>query len=136
MRAEWKLKILVCFLVIVSLLAEAEARTVNVAVPTLSMVVIAFTAAKEKGYYQEEGLDVNLVVMRDTLGISALIGGSGFCLDERRRIYRDPRRHTAAIRVLELFSPHVLALRQAGVSRHQNAQRKKDWRDGSRQRSG
>jgi ABC-type nitrate/sulfonate/bicarbonate transport system substrate-binding protein len=40
------------------------------------MVVIAFTAAKEKGYYQEEGLDVNLVVMRDTLGISALIGGN------------------------------------------------------------
>ena len=39
--------------------AKAEARTVNVAVPTLSMVVIAFTAAKEKGYYQEEGLDVN-----------------------------------------------------------------------------
>jgi NitT/TauT family transport system substrate-binding protein len=76
MRAEWKLKILVCFLVIVSLLAEAEARTVNVAVPTLSMVVIAFTAAKENGYYQEEGLDVNLVVMRDTLGISALIGGN------------------------------------------------------------
>ena len=46
------------------------------AVPTLSMVVIAFTAAKEKGYYQEEGLDVDLVVMRDTLGISALIGGN------------------------------------------------------------
>jgi NitT/TauT family transport system substrate-binding protein len=40
------------------------------------MVVIAFTAAKEKGYYQEEGLDVNLVVMRDTLGISALIGAN------------------------------------------------------------
>lgn len=46
------------------------------AVPTLSMVVIAFTAAKEKGYYREEDLDVNLVVMRDTLGISALIGGN------------------------------------------------------------
>src|SRR5262245_65886986 len=40
------------------------------------MVVIAFTTAKEKGYYREEGLDVNLVVMRDTLGISALIGGN------------------------------------------------------------
>jgi ABC-type nitrate/sulfonate/bicarbonate transport system substrate-binding protein len=40
------------------------------------MVVIAFTAAKEKGYYRDEGLDVNLVVMRDTLGISAVIGGN------------------------------------------------------------
>jgi len=45
-------------------------------VPTLSMVVIAFTVAKEKGYYRDEDLDVNLVQMRDTLGISALIGGN------------------------------------------------------------
>jgi NitT/TauT family transport system substrate-binding protein len=71
-----RVKILFCFLIIFGMFAKVEARTVNVAVPTLSMVVIAFTAAKEKGYYQEEGLDVNLVVMRDTLGISALIGGN------------------------------------------------------------
>jgi NitT/TauT family transport system substrate-binding protein len=71
-----RVKFLLCFLGIVGTFAKAEARTVNVAVPTLSMVVIAFTAAKERGYYQEEGLDVNLVVMRDTLGISALIGGN------------------------------------------------------------
>ena len=51
-------------------------QDVRVAVPTLSMVVIAFTAAKERGYYREEGLDVDLVQMRDTLGISALIGGN------------------------------------------------------------
>jgi NitT/TauT family transport system substrate-binding protein len=76
MRAKLKLNILISLLTVVGLVAKAEARTVNVAVPTLSMVVIAFTAAKEKGYYQEEGLDVNLVVMRDTLGISALIGGN------------------------------------------------------------
>jgi NitT/TauT family transport system substrate-binding protein len=76
MRAKLKFNILISLLTVVGLVAKAEARTVNVAVPTLSMVVIAFTAAKEKGYYQEEGLDVNLVVMRDTLGISALIGGN------------------------------------------------------------
>ena len=76
MRAKLKLNILISLLTVVGLVTKAEARTVNVAVPTLSMVVIAFTAAKEKGYYQEEGLDVNLVVMRDTLGISALIGGN------------------------------------------------------------
>ena len=76
MRAKWKLRSLVCFLTVLALFTRADSRTVNVGVPTLSMVVIAFTAAKEKGYYQEEGLDVNLVVMRDTLGISALIGGN------------------------------------------------------------
>jgi ABC-type nitrate/sulfonate/bicarbonate transport system substrate-binding protein len=71
-----RLKLLVCFLTIVGLVAETKAASVRVAVPTLSMVVIAFTAAKEKGYYRDEGLDVDLVVMRDTLGISALIGGN------------------------------------------------------------
>jgi NitT/TauT family transport system substrate-binding protein len=76
MRAKSRVKIFVCLLAIVGLSTEAEARTVHVAVPTLSMVVIAFTAAKEKGYYRDEGLDVDLVVMRDTLGISAVIGGN------------------------------------------------------------
>ena len=76
MRENSRSSILVCLLIIGSFFANAEARTVHIAVPTLSMVVIAFTTAKEKGYYREEGLDVNLVVMRDTLGISALIGGN------------------------------------------------------------
>src|SRR6185312_3187165 len=76
MGRKWLLTSIVCGWISVALFVPAEARTVNVAVPTLSMVVIAFTAAKEKGYYTDEGLDVNLVVMRDTLGISALIGGN------------------------------------------------------------
>src|SRR5918996_5290198 len=76
MREKLRVKVFVCLLTLFGFLAGAEARTIHVAVPTLSMVVIAFTAAKEKGYYQDEGLDVNLVVMRDTLGISALIGGN------------------------------------------------------------
>src|SRR5262245_56149257 len=76
MLARWKSATVVCLVTFASSFSGVEARTVNVAVPTLSMVVIAFTAAKEKCYYHEEGLDVNLVVMRDTLGISALIGGN------------------------------------------------------------
>ena len=76
MRRNWLLKSIAFGWISIAGLVQAEARTVNVAVPTLSMVVIAFTAAKEKGYYTDEGLDVNLVVMRDTLGISALIGGN------------------------------------------------------------
>ena len=76
MFARSKLKILTGLLAVVGLFGNAEARTIHVAVPTLSMVVIAFTAAKERGYYRDEGLDVDLVQMRDTLGISALIGGN------------------------------------------------------------
>jgi len=69
-------KIFACFLAMIDLFGVCEARTSHVAVPTLSMVVIAFTTAKEKDYYRDEGLDVDLVQMRDTLGISALIGGN------------------------------------------------------------
>ena len=49
MGRRWLLKSIVCGWISVALFVPAEARTVNVAVPTLSMVVIAFTAAKEKG---------------------------------------------------------------------------------------
>src|SRR5215510_6057582 len=76
MRETQRSATVVCLVTFASSFSGVEARTVNVAVPTLSMVVIAFTTAKERGYYHEEGLDVNLVVMRDTLGISALIGGN------------------------------------------------------------
>ena len=69
MRATAKLPILLCLLIIAGVSGRAQAATVRVAVPTLSMVVIAFTAAKERGYYRDEGLDVDLVQMRDTLGI-------------------------------------------------------------------
>jgi NitT/TauT family transport system substrate-binding protein len=71
-----ELKFVACLMAMLGLCFEAKARTVQVAVPTLSMVVIAFTAAKENGYYRDEGLEVNLVQMRDTLGISALLGGN------------------------------------------------------------
>ena len=54
----------------------AEAATVRVAVPTLSMVVIAFTGAKEKGYYKEEGLDVELIWMSAPVAAQALLGGN------------------------------------------------------------
>src|SRR5215470_12812585 len=54
----------------------AEAATVRVAVPTLSMVVIAFTAAKEKVYYKEEGLDVEFVWMSAPMAAQALLGGN------------------------------------------------------------
>jgi NitT/TauT family transport system substrate-binding protein len=54
----------------------AEPARIRVGVPTLSMVVIAFTAAKEKGYYREEGLDVDFVWMSAPVAVQALIGGN------------------------------------------------------------
>lgn len=40
------------------------------------MSLIAFTVAKEQGYYRQEGLDVNFVLMTAPLASRALIGGN------------------------------------------------------------
>jgi NitT/TauT family transport system substrate-binding protein len=53
-----------------------DARLIRVAVPALSISQIAFYAAKEKGYYFEEGLEVELVVMSARVSNLALIAGN------------------------------------------------------------
>lgn len=64
------------FLVETSGLRAAEARRVPVAVPDLSTSLIAFVVAKEKRFYDEEGLDVELIKMSAPLANLALIGGN------------------------------------------------------------
>lgn len=66
----------VIFFALLCLAAPVEAAKIRVGVPTLSMVVIAFTAAKERGYYKEEGLDVELVWMSAPVAAQALLGGN------------------------------------------------------------
>ena len=46
------------------------------AVPDLSTSLIAFVVAKEKRFYEEEGLDVELIKMSAPLANLALIGGN------------------------------------------------------------
>ena len=55
-------------------LCAAEGRRVPVAVPDLSTSLIAFVVAKEKRFYAEEGLDVELIKMSAPLANLALIG--------------------------------------------------------------
>ena len=60
-----KLKILVS--VILTLLAAvttAEARKVSVGVPVLDVTQSALYVARDRGYYQKEGLEVDLILMR------------------------------------------------------------------------
>src|ERR1051325_4499667 len=70
--------VLISFVCSVFLITAAvgEARTINVAVPSYSMSMIAFMIAKEKGYYRQEDLDVNFVLMAAPLASRALIGGN------------------------------------------------------------
>jgi NitT/TauT family transport system substrate-binding protein len=55
--------------------SEAEARRIAVAYPGYT-AVLPVVAAVEKGYYKEEGLDVDLVFMRASLVSRALIAGN------------------------------------------------------------
>jgi ABC-type nitrate/sulfonate/bicarbonate transport system substrate-binding protein len=72
------IKMILRFLwVFVALLpVSVYAATVNVAVPSYSMSLVAFMVAKERGYYRQEGLDVNFVLMPAPIASRALIGGN------------------------------------------------------------
>lgn len=59
---------------LMSLAAEAESRAVNLAAPAASLSQIAFYVAQERGFFRDEGLDVNLIVMGAPVANLALIG--------------------------------------------------------------
>ena len=64
------------FLFIVSLATAAEARKVRMAVATFSQSVLPMVVAQEKGYFREEDLDVELILMPASVANMALIGGN------------------------------------------------------------
>src|SRR5437867_4215721 len=53
-----------------------ELVKVPVQIPAITPAVTAFAVARERGYYRQEGLDVQLIVMPSALGTQALIGGN------------------------------------------------------------
>jgi NitT/TauT family transport system substrate-binding protein len=75
MKRQLALKFIVVLLV-TAMAAEAGAQKVRVALPDISMSLIAFLVAKEKRYYQEEGLDVELIKVSAPVANLALIAGN------------------------------------------------------------
>jgi NitT/TauT family transport system substrate-binding protein len=59
---------------LISLVAKAESRVVNLAAPAASLSQIPFYVAQERGFFKEEGFDVNLIVMGAPVANLALIG--------------------------------------------------------------
>jgi NitT/TauT family transport system substrate-binding protein len=55
---------------------HAQSRYVPVGIPSISISSGSFIVAREMGFYKEEGLNVDLVVMRGAPAIQALIGGT------------------------------------------------------------
>lgn len=56
--------------------ASGQARTINVAIPCYCFQYVPFFIAKDRGYYREEDLDVQLIVMGGGIGLRALIAGN------------------------------------------------------------
>jgi NitT/TauT family transport system substrate-binding protein len=61
--------------VLLSWSSLGEAKTVRVAIPGYNITQVAFFTAKDRGYYKEEGLDVDLIQMTGTLANLALMSG-------------------------------------------------------------
>jgi NitT/TauT family transport system substrate-binding protein len=71
-----RIVIIAAVLVIGSNSDAQELVKVPVQIPAITPAVTAFAVARERGYYRQEGLDVQLVVMASGLGTQALLGGN------------------------------------------------------------
>ena len=83
--------------------------------------------AKEKGYYREAGLDVDLLEYRNGINIAknVLEGKSNFGIDYSSIILQDPQK-VVLVGVLLQSSPHVLvSLKTSGIRRIEDFRHKK-----------
>ena len=74
--AIWLKLVSVAVLLIASRSPAQELIKVPVQIPSISPAVSAFAIARERGYYRQEGLDAQLVVIPSALGVQALLGGN------------------------------------------------------------
>ena len=61
--------------VLLSFSSSSQARNVRIAIPGYNITQVAFFTAKERGFYREEDLDVDLIQMTGTLANLALMTG-------------------------------------------------------------
>src|SRR5581483_7564640 len=96
---------------------------------SITPAVSPFAVARERGYYRQEGLDVQLVVIPSALGMQAMLGGN-----VKFATAADPARRSGALRVHLVQPADVLAVRPPGDPRRGRPQGKKSGRLGDRQR--
>jgi NitT/TauT family transport system substrate-binding protein len=73
-----KFSVRIVFFNVISMIilaAHVEAARIRVAIPSTTHAVLAFTTTRDKGYYREEGLDVELILMSAPIASRALLGG-------------------------------------------------------------
>ena len=64
------------WLLIGSPVGAQELIKVPVQIPSISPAISAFAIARDRGYYRQEGLDVQLIVIPSALGMQALLAGN------------------------------------------------------------
>jgi NitT/TauT family transport system substrate-binding protein len=70
------LKTLWILFLLIGFATAAEARRVQMAVATFSQSVLPLFVAQERGYFREEDLDVELILMTASVANMALLGGN------------------------------------------------------------
>jgi NitT/TauT family transport system substrate-binding protein len=75
MQRQLGLNFLVSLIILFSLPDTNQARNIKVSVPAQSVSHVGFYVAKDRGYYRDEGVDVELILMNAAVAVRALIGG-------------------------------------------------------------
>jgi len=76
MRYARAIVVALSFLFLASKPAPAQLKKVRFAVATIAISEVPFKVAQLKGFYREEGLDVEMILIRGAVGAPALISGS------------------------------------------------------------
>ena len=61
---------------VVAMPAAAQLKKVRFSVSAASIAEVPFRIANIKGFYRDEGLDVEVILIRGAVGMQALLGGS------------------------------------------------------------
>ena len=56
--------------------AFAQLKKVRLAIPTFDIVTLPLKMAQAKGFYQKEGLEVEIILVTGSLGVPAVLGNS------------------------------------------------------------
>lgn len=64
------------FLILVSSPAVAQLKKIRFSTTSIAVTELQFRIAHLKGFYREEGLDLETILIRGSVGMQALIGGS------------------------------------------------------------
>src|SRR5215510_4391401 len=90
-------------LIVLSGVHVANARTVRVGIPGHNITQAAFYAARDRGWYREEGLEAQLIMMPAPVRNLALIAGNvDFHFGAHRRDYSRDSRRSAASTIYQL----------------------------------